>query len=474
MKRVLRVPIGLLTVLVLMVYLATSSGCSSSPQFAAPPVPENYDALEPVVVDLIQKVLEQIDASDGDSEPMLRLCTIYQANDLEDLASICYQLVVDVEPDQAQAWYQLARLKAQAGDREGAVADMTQSIEAFPHYPPAYTRKARLLLEGGDAAAAKVVYEDALQIDPQNVTGRIGLVRVYIQQESSQEAVDLLNALLVDDPDNGYLYLLLGNALRQLGRMDEAAVELAKGTADTDFVRDDPWASDVLKYQMSFNARLQMAYRYQLDGQLEGAIALYERLYQENPEDVWVLCGLGQCYLAVNRPEDALAKLLEALEHNPDSFKVHFELSAAYHKMNRGAEAIRHVNRSLELQPESAKALARRGQILLTGKLYEEAIVSFEKSLDYATGEMRSHIYSALGDCHARLGRWQGAVENYNEAVVLDNHDPRLLAMLGMAAFETGDYDLAEQALQRALQMSTDHPQAIESLLAQVRSKRDS
>jgi len=473
MKSVVRVPIGLFAMLLLVLYLATSMGCSRGPEFAEPPVPESYEDLDPIIVDLIQKVVERIDSSEGDPEPILRLCTIYQANDLPALATQCYQLVVDVDADIAQAWYQLARVKAGAGDREGAIADMTRSIEIFPHYPPSHTRKAQWLLEGGDVAGAKLVFEDALQIDPQNYNGRIGLARVYIQQEKSQAAVDLLSAVLADNPDEGYAYMLLGNALKKLGRMDEAAAALASGTASKAEVRDDPWAAEVKKYQMSYDARLQLAYRYQTEGQLGEAIKNFERLYQEKPDDIWVLSGLGQCYLESNRAEDALKLLLVAHDLDPDSEKTHLELSAAYYELKRTEEALHHLDRALELNPESGQAHARRGQLLLSKKRYEEAIGSFETALRFSEGSMRSQVYRALGDCHSRLGSWEAAVKNYNEAVALNNNDPRLLGMLGLAAFEVGDYDLAEEALQRALQMGTENQQAMENLLAQVRSMRD-
>ena len=67
---------------------------------------------------------------------------------------------------------------------------------------------------------------------------------------------------------------------------------------------------------------------YYLAGQYQNSIADCAEVLRRNPSHFGALSGLGQIYLQLERPEEALAWFRKALEANPNLLGVEFEVKA--------------------------------------------------------------------------------------------------------------------------------------------------
>jgi cytochrome c-type biogenesis protein CcmH/NrfG len=61
-------------------------------------------------------------------------------------------------------------------------------------------------------------------------------------------------------------------------------------------------------------------------GRNSEAATAYRRYLKRNPADADAWRGLGLCYIALNRPDDAGYSLWQALRHRPDSLPLMMQL----------------------------------------------------------------------------------------------------------------------------------------------------
>jgi len=454
---------------VVLVCAVCFGGCGQPTEPPDPPQPLEYGHLDPSVAALIQDTLGQIESDPHNPEPRLRLGMAYQASEIFDLAATAYEQALTLDPATAKAWYHLARVRDRMGDLDGAIDAMSRMIEVEQEYGPAFWRRGEWLLDRGDLEQAEADFRRAIEVDPDNPAGRVGLARVHLEGGQAREAADLLEGLLAHEDQPAYVHLLLGNAYRQLGEMERAEQELKLGSGQG-VVRDDPWSTELLIYQVGFNPRIQLALRYLGAGRIDDGIQLLEHLRIQQPGNVRVMTKLGQAYIQAARFDDALEVLEDAVLRHPDNFSVHNELSAAYRFHEEWDKALVHAERALEIKPQSATAHARRGALLQQQGKSTEAEEEFATAVRYAPNTRQ--FVQALGDCQSMQQKWAEAVASYERAVALEPDSPQLLARLGFAALKQGNLETAEQALARAVELTPQAPEQWHGLLEQVRRLR--
>ena len=75
--------------------------------------------------------------------------------------------VVDLYPDWSEAWSERATARFQSGDVAGAMADVAQTLKREPRDLGALAGLAAMMLDAGDADAARCrVYDRALELAP--------------------------------------------------------------------------------------------------------------------------------------------------------------------------------------------------------------------------------------------------------------------------------------------------------------------
>lgn len=92
-------------------------------------------------------------------------------------------------------------------------------------------RRAVDLLDSGDDAAAAVLLERALVVEPGSPALREAMGRARFGSRRYAESVDLFTGLVVRDPTDHYARYGLGLALSRLGRQEQALAHLAVARA---------------------------------------------------------------------------------------------------------------------------------------------------------------------------------------------------------------------------------------------------
>jgi tetratricopeptide (TPR) repeat protein len=116
-------------------------------------------------------------ASPGDPEAEALLAAATLARGLPKEAAVRAEAVLARHPRAPRALEVAAIARAMAGEREDARRLFARLVAAEPNASGHLTNFGVFELEGGDAAAAARLFEQAVDVDPDNAAGYVGLRR---------------------------------------------------------------------------------------------------------------------------------------------------------------------------------------------------------------------------------------------------------------------------------------------------------
>lgn len=207
----------------------------------------------------------------------------------------------------------------------------------------------------------------------------------FISGGHANKAREILERLLADEPNNADVRALYGTALLRLGRLDDAATQLAealriepehryalRSNAQLEQQRELLQDSDPIELNEQASALFQQglallddedflpaaeafaaarehdssglvtfyeAYALHLGGRVRDAIDAYEEAKSQLGTSVVVANNLGFAYLSIGRYDKALPELRRAVQLNPEHAQAQLNLGLAYFQLGRADDA---------------------------------------------------------------------------------------------------------------------------------------
>lgn len=229
---------------------------------------------------------------------------------------------------------------------------------------------------------------------------------IHAQRGDFQTAVELIRRALTIKRTPDYC-ANLGNALRDLGRFDEAvtAYRAALGLNPRD-----------ANTQNNFGVALKRM------GRPEEALAAYRAALDLNPRFSMAHSNLGNALQDLGRHEEAVAAYRAALDANPAYAEGYGNLGNALKALRRYDEALAAYCAALEINPRYAAAYSNMGSTLHELGRLEEAEAALRMALD---------VDPAYGDAHFNLslvllqtGRLAEGWSGYDWRLEKDRHRP--------------------------------------------------
>ena len=135
------------------------------------------------------------------------------------------------EPDNLRALLLQARLLDDAGDLAGVVRTLERVTTLQPANGGAFAAKAGKLAQMGQHEPAVVAWRRALELGVRDYELRASLGNSLVTLRRWPEAIELFQAMLVERPDDGDVWLQLALARLRSGALDEASDALARARA---------------------------------------------------------------------------------------------------------------------------------------------------------------------------------------------------------------------------------------------------
>lgn len=191
-------------------------------------------------------------------------------------------------------------------------------------------------------------------------------------QKQNREALHPMTTAAKLCPHDASLQFNVGNNLRDLGELEEAAAWYSKATA--------------LNPQFA-QAHYQLANVLYDIGQLRDSERSYQQALRLNPGDVRALANLAHVQQDTGQHHLAFGSLKKALAVEPDNAALYFNLSDLLHDQGRLREAHQACMRALELQPDFVPALCNMGVILGDLGDSEGAASSYRRALELSPND---------------------------------------------------------------------------------------
>ncbi len=161
-------------------------------------------------------------------------------------------------------------------------------------------------------------------------------------------------------------------------------------------------------------------FAFAIRGEYKEALNYFQEAVADQPDDAEAWFGLGNCYVGLDQPGDAIAAYQQVIARDPDNANAHYILGHYYLKLER----------------------------------YTDAVSTFKEAL----GHNADHIPARyeLGLAYGQLGRHEDAKTTYEDLIHLAPNFWRAHFRMGIVCNELGLYDQAIAAQQAALKIKPD------------------
>lgn len=166
-------------------------------------------------------------------------------------------------------------------------------------------KKATYYQKKGDLPKAKLAYEQALEIDPNNNIVRSNLANIYYNLGETEKAEKAFREVINQEPEFGLTYYSLGLLLAELNRTDDAIAEM-------------------------------------------------EKAYNLLPDNVRIIYNLSLMYGKLNKIDAAEKTMLKGLKIHPNNEDLLYALAFQYVNEKQEQKAIKIINRLIQINPNNA------------------------------------------------------------------------------------------------------------------------
>jgi tetratricopeptide (TPR) repeat protein len=223
--------------------------------------------------------------------------------------------------------------------------------------------------------------------------------------------------------------------------------------------------------QATPSAALQEALTLHRSGDLPGAIARYELLLRDQPDNADALYYLAIAAYQQGRLDDGLRLAARALQGPPEQPRIHYLIGQILTRAGKREDAIASYDRAIALDPNYADAHGNRANVLSELGRYEEALAGFDRALAIRADSPED--WCNRGATLQDFDRPEEALASYERALTLS---PKLagahlargnllrdLAQIAQAAGRGGDselFDASEAAFAEALALNPQYSEA--------------
>ncbi|HEY2324320.1 MAG TPA: tetratricopeptide repeat protein, partial [Thermoanaerobaculia bacterium] len=217
-------------------------------------------------------------------------------------------------------------------------------------------------------------------------------------------------------------------------------------------------------------------------GKIDAAIKEYERLLEDNPNDVNTLNRIGDLWVRINRNDEAVKTFGKIADHySKDGFFL--KAIAIYKKINKLDPSKLDIYAKLaDLYAKQGLAMEAKSQYQVLADYYlkhgdpANALTIYRKISELDPSSINVHVkladlygqnnqtaealkeYDRVGRMLLKRGMLDEAVQVFKKALKIDARNIDLVESLVTALLEARDYDNALSIVETALEANRDHP----------------
>ncbi len=286
-------------------------------------------------------------------------------------------------PNDADPYIARAVYSAEQGLFSEAISDLDLALRADSGVAAAWEYKAELLYNARDFESTLSVLNRCVSNAPQSTACRLRRAEMNIHLGQVELAFDDLNAALKLNDQLHEAYWMKGKLYEGLGNVDLArssyvtAVEVRPDFYDGfialglfcasqgDALAEEYYRSAIELRPKSVEAHYNLAMHLQERGDLDEALATYDRILELDPNNATAPFNQGFIHLEFRADYAAAdSAFTEALIRLPNYQQAYFNRGLARESLDRLEEALADYNEALRLKPDYTEAALAKGRVL--------------------------------------------------------------------------------------------------------------
>ncbi len=402
-----------------------------------------YAALKSGNLDRAEWLARQVLERNGNDVGMLKLLGAIHAGRMDwQEALVHYVAAIEVLDTDFEAWNNAGVVWQKLGRLEEARRYVNRSIVLNPEYAQAFFNLGNVAAMQGEPEIAQAAYQKAIALDPDHAPSYSNLGRLLAAGGDLESAAGLFRQVLKRTPGSADAHLNLGNALQSLGNFEQAlaqynqAIELCPYDARlahnlASLYREmDDRESAKLYYLLALKldgksaaSHHQLGKILQEEGQIQLAIAHLQQAvsFAEGDAAAWRTLGLLWC--ETGALEGAVACLERAIALVPDFAQAHVDLGRVLLALGLWVRGWQELEWRWESQHYLAKQLPQHRKIERWdgSPLAERSLLVWSEG-DRATVMQFARFIPRLGaavmvECEESLVAWMAAVPGVSQVV---------------------------------------------------------
>ena len=388
-----------------------------------------------------------------DRDTLFYLAQAYHLNGNNELALKTIQECLKVDPSNASVWQKYGELLCSSGDNQAALhwflkaqqADptldridfdlgvanyrsmdldraLTSSMKAAQRRPNDLTAQALLAavdVKLGKWQDAEPIFRAILVVKSEDAPSLLGLGQCELELQNYQQAADVLEQLLQNDPTQILAHFYLSRAYAALGRTADAQYEADLHRTMLEEVSSSVVQADTDQEKIIWNQARQLL----VEDKESQALQLFRDQSKgpfATPAGSYVL--VGTLYLFMDRPKDSERCLNKALAVAPKVSGAHTSLGMLALQQDDLAKAESEFKAELANHPNDQSALAEFGEVRYRQRRWSEAADLLSKSKT-----MVPSLLYMLCDSYFHLGKVKEADLTAELSVVYSKNQPAVV-----------------------------------------------
>jgi tetratricopeptide (TPR) repeat protein len=363
---------------------------------------------------------------------LAELMTTSRNKDVLQQAASRLEAVLAASPDNSEASDALAFAEWELGKTDEAVGRLEDTLRKAPSRLQTSMELARLKLRQKDLDGAEQVLKQAVASAPQSSPAELALGQLYmLTNQPAKAEVELRKAIQLD-PKNGSSLLALG-AIQIAGkRMDEAEQTYRQ-------VSSLPGAE--------FKP-LHALFLYK-QGKRDAALAEFEKLFKDDPNDRTARSRLFAAYVAMGKSQAAQNLVAAALKKNPKDTDALFERASLWLRAGNAVEAEKDLKEVLRAKPEFAEGHLVMAEIYKAQRMRGSERQELNEALKIKPALLQARL--ALARSFTSSNEAKSAIELLNNTPAQQKHTLGVVTERNWALLTTGETKELRSILDQAL-----------------------
>lgn len=416
----------------------------------------------PAAIESFEKAIQNDNSGQIQSLAHSHLGRIYYNQNNWKRAEYHFREVARLQPDNAEALYNLGLVQLQLNDKEEAVRSFQKALDAGSNDPETFLKLAESFEGLKLPSLAMRALKKAESIRPLDKDVLFALGELHYKRGELVQAEMVYRKIIQNTPGDTYTesaLINLGIILDEMERYPEAVQSFEK----------------VLELNpRNYNALYNLGIAYAKMGKPLDAIQAWQKAsLLEGKGETKAKERIADYYIKNNFLDKAVSILESILQENPDAHKIRLQLSDVYRKMGITTSAeknllyvLNHSSSGKEIQ-EAHKILAMVYDSSKDTELKNRAITEAYRASQMNPSDMEARLVIAKILANSELPSQREKAIDELKVIVASSSQPKILAqaynLMGVCYYKNKDFRRAIQSFDNALEIDPTYTEAYDN-----------